>query len=221
MRVHRRPIPRAPGYRRAGKAFLWRRWLALGILLGAGLLAAWEGLFRLAPEDLPADTVEAALTEVLQQAAGEALAETPEDLVAVETDGSGGVTAARADGRKLEGLRAAVLARVRERLERGVKVRVALGSLTGLKLLHGAGPLVEFPLDLETVPRVEFDSGFASAGWNQSCYRLTMEVSVTAASRSRTVESEAKASIQVLVAEQVIVGKVPGVWTAAGERGNT
>ncbi len=218
--VHRRPIPRAPGYRRRGGHSLCWRWLALGALLAVGMAAAWEGLFRLAPEDLPAETVHAALTETLHQAAEEALEEIPGDLVAVETDAGGNVTSARADARRLEALKAVVLARVRERMDRGVKVRVALGTLTGLKLLHGVGPLVEFPLDLETVPSVEFTSGFTSAGWNQSCYRVTMEVALEAASRSRSVGGTARAAVSVLLAEQVIAGKVPGVWTTAGERGD-
>lgn len=214
--VHRRPIPRAPRYRKAGGHLLRRRWLALGVVLLAGLLLAWEGLFRLAPEDLPTDAVQAVLTQTLHQAAEEALEEISGELVQLESDGAGNVTGASADARQLEALKAAVLTRLEDRLARGVKVRVALGTLTGLKLLHGAGPAVEFPLDLETVPQVEFESGFTSAGWNQSCYRLTMEVSVSAASRSRQVGGAAEAKVSILLAEQVIVGKVPGVWTTAG-----
>ena len=92
-------------------------------------------------------------------------------------------------------------------------VNIALGTITGIPILSGIGP----PINIRFTPagsvRSEFESSLVNSGINQTLYRvkiiLTAEVYIILPGISHSVE----VSAQTAIAESVIIGDVPQVYT--------
>ena len=93
-----------------------------------------------------------------------------------------------------------------------ITVNIPLGNLTGSNLLLGKGPDVVIDIVMLTSSRVDYKSEINSLSINQSDYKLYLDVSVDIdvlipwGSESTTVVT------QVLIADTVIVGKVPETY---------
>ncbi len=89
---------------------------------------------------------------------------------------------------------------------------VAIGAFTGLPFLVGVGPKVNLKLISIGAMTSTFESSFTSAGINQTKHsvyvHLYASVSLILPARSKTIDSVT----EMLVAESVIVGKVPNVY---------
>ena len=84
--------------------------------------------------------------------------------------------------------------------------------LLGTKILSGRGP--DIPIKMANVGNVETDlvSQFSQSGINQTLHRIYLNVSckVTILTPFDTIEQQI--TNQVLIAEAVIVGDVPGTY---------
>ena len=91
-------------------------------------------------------------------------------------------------------------------------VDVSVGTFTGIPILNGVGPKVNLKLVSIGAMTSEFKSDFDSAGINQTHHsifvRLFASVSVILPAYSKTIDSVT----EVLIAESVIVGKIPQVF---------
>ena len=91
-------------------------------------------------------------------------------------------------------------------------VQIPLGNLSGLSLLMGRGPKVPVEIVTLTSSRVEFKNGIVTAGINQTkhqitlCIKVDIDILVPWGSESTQVVTE------VLIADTVIVGQVPGTY---------
>jgi sporulation protein YunB len=94
--------------------------------------------------------------------------------------------------------------------EKGVEV--PLGVFTGLPLFAGLGPKVNIRLVSIGAMTSTFESKFTSAGINQTNHslfiRLYASVSMILPAYTKTIDS----TTEVLIAESVIVGKIPQVF---------
>lgn len=92
-------------------------------------------------------------------------------------------------------------------------VSIPLGTISGVSIFAGKGPVVYAYFTPEGSVQSEFRSEFVSAGINQTLYRvklkLTASISLVIPGVSETVSVETEAAI----AESVIVGEVPEVYT--------
>lgn len=88
-------------------------------------------------------------------------------------------------------------------------LHIRLGTFTGSKLLSGRGPKI--PIRISSIGNVEtdFKSEFTSAGINQTLHRVFLEVRcrVSILTPFKTIEEEIVN--QVILAENIIVGKIP------------
>lgn len=91
----------------------------------------------------------------------------------------------------------------------GSKVKLSIGSFTGIKMLAGAGP--EIPIKISSVGNVNTDikSEFISQGINQTIHRIYMEIicEVSVLTPVNTITQEVYN--KVLLAENVIIGQIP------------
>lgn len=91
-------------------------------------------------------------------------------------------------------------------------VDVALGTLTGIPLFSGIGPKINLKLVSIGAMTSEFESSFKSAGINQTNHavyiHLYASVSMILPAYTATIDSVT----EMLIAESVIVGKVPEVY---------
>lgn len=89
------------------------------------------------------------------------------------------------------------------------KFNIKLGSLTGSKLLMGRGPNVE--IIMETAGNIETNikSEFISAGINQTLHKIYIDIKCNINLLSAYKDTKEEVSVQVLLAEAVIVGNIP------------
>ncbi len=134
-------------------------------------------------------------------------------LVHVTRDEAGGISSLTADMYVVNQIARTTASAAQERLEAsGGEIGVPLGAFFGLDAWAGAGP--EIAVKILPVCHVlcTFSSDFSGAGINQTRHAIYLhvvaDISIVFSARTRqfSVESE------VLLAESVLVGKVPEVY---------
>ena len=86
------------------------------------------------------------------------------------------------------------------------------GSFTGFKLLSGKGPGV--PIRISSIGNVETElkSEFTAQGINQTLHRVYLQVECEISILTPYNSISEKIKNQVLIAENVIVGKIPNTY---------
>ena len=136
------------------------------------------------------------------------------DLVSIQRDASGIITALTTETVAMNRLRARLVGVVLEALE-GIdvsQIQIPLGSLLDLDLLWGLGPTMNVhAMALGTVEG-EFSSEFSSAGINQTIHKIELDlvIPLTLMLPGRVVETVCET--QIPIAETVIVGQVPETY---------
>ena len=97
-------------------------------------------------------------------------------------------------------------------------ISIPLGTITGISFFSGKGPSIRVYFTPAGSVQSEFHSEFISSGINQSLYRvnllLTASVRLVMPGVSETINVQAEAAI----AESIIVGAVPEVYTNVADR---
>lgn len=86
---------------------------------------------------------------------------------------------------------------------------IPLGSLTDSYLLAGKGPRIRLRICPAREAQVKLTSSFTSAGVNQTCHRISVEVTADINSAIPLYSFSTEASFEFLLAENIIVGEVP------------
>lgn len=91
-------------------------------------------------------------------------------------------------------------------------IDLRLGSLTGSRILAGTGPKI--PIRVSSVGNIETDfrSEFKEAGVNQTLHRLYLNVECEVSILTPFETIEEKITNQVILAENIIVGKIPQTY---------
>lgn len=195
--------------------------LATGILFGAVVIGVLEA--RLAPIVSAAAQVQVQnnVTAVLEHAIAADLTEHQvryDDLITIQRDASGGITALTTDMAAMNLLRTKLTSCVLEVLD-GIDlstVAVPLGSLFDLEVLWARGPSIHARAMSVGTISAEFDSEFVSAGVNQTLHRIWLELDVPITVLLFSGSAQTSVHTQLLVAETVIVGQVPDTYLQFG-----
>ena len=195
-------------------------WL-LTVLLGVGLAAAcMAGLsLRIYPvlSVAAADQVNNQVNRILNETVGQVLEELDvgyEEIVRLQRDDSGRVTAASSDVAAVNAVRGEVVARMVENIE-GMdlnRVDLPLGTLLGWDILSGRGPSLKVQALWVGMVESRVEQQFSDAGINQTLHRvmLSVHIPIQILLPGGTVETEVDS--QVCLAESIIVGGVPGTF---------
>ena len=91
-------------------------------------------------------------------------------------------------------------------------IKITIGSFTGSKLLSGSGPGI--PIKISSIGNVETDlrSEFSAQGINQTLHRVYLQVDCEVSVLTPYNTISEKVSNQVLLIENVIVGKIPNTY---------
>lgn len=136
-----------------------------------------------------------------------------ETFVSMEKNRDGEITAISSNMARINALSAEILDRVVGATEnRTLDIRVPLGNLTGISLLMGRGPGVPVEIIMLTSSRVEFQDHVVTAGINQTKHQLNLEVIVDIDILIPWGTESAQVVTEVMIADTVIVGKVPGTY---------
>lgn len=88
-------------------------------------------------------------------------------------------------------------------------IKIPLGNLSGLPILAGRGPKLDITISPIGSASCKFRTEFSSAGINQTNHKIYLKVTSNLALILPTVNRTIITESEVLIAESVIVGKIP------------
>lgn len=191
--------------------------LVVAILLAAGVIHLLEVKLRPVVMELASAQVQNAITAVVELAVTQDLAQRQisyGDLVKIQRNEDGGITALTTDMAQLNLLRAELVSVILTALD-GVDVsviQVPLGSLFDFELLWARGPSLKARAMTVGTVSAEFESELTSAGVNQTLHRVWLEVEVPMTVLLPGGEVRIPVQTRLRVAETVIVGQVPDTY---------
>lgn len=137
-----------------------------------------------------------------------------EDLVTIHRDNDNNITMIQSNITPINLIISDVAENIQNRLNevKREETSIRLGSFTGIRILSGFGPSI--PIKLALVGNVETDlrSEFEEKGINQTIHRIYLQVDCKVSILTPYKQSEEQISNQVLLAENVIVGKIPSSY---------
>lgn len=129
----------------------------------------------------------------------------------------GQVASLNANMSRINAFSAALLDYVGQLDRKNIRVSIPIGNLTGSSLLLGRGPELEVQMIMLTSPHVQFHSELSAAGINQTEHRLLLDVVVDIDVLIPWGSVETQATTEVLIAQTVIVGRVPNLYVNTTE----
>ena len=139
---------------------------------------------------------------------------TYDELFTLEKDKDGNITMIKSNIIAINEIISDVAVKIQNTInQRGREnIEIALGSITGFKLLSGKGPGV--PIKISSIGNVETDlrSEFSEKGINQTLHRVYLQVDCEVSILTPYNSITEKVSNQVLLIENVIVGKIPSTY---------
>ena len=193
------------------------------VTLAAALLVAWgtiqvlEWRLRPAVAEIARTQIQNTITAAIEQAVAQDLAQrnvSYGDLVAIERDGSGSITALSTRTAQMNLLRGELMEAILAALE-GVDVsviQIPLGSLLDFEPFWARGPAIQVRAMTVGTVSAEFDSEFSSAGVNQTLHRLWLDAAVPVTVLLPGGWLEVAVQTRLPLAETVIVGQVPDTY---------
>ena len=194
-------------------------WLAgaLGVLLAAALIFGLDLRLRPVVETMAEAKVTNAVTRLLDSAVTAEIQDraiTYSDLITVEKDESGRITALTSNMAALNDLRTSILSDAVAAVDEidTQSLAIPVGNLTGINFLSGRG--FDLPVEVMTVGSAHavFQSQFTDAGINQTRHQILLEVTVSVDILLPGGDLPAEITAQVPVAETIIVGSVPDTY---------
>ena len=131
-----------------------------------------------------------------------------------EKNSSGEITAISSNMARINALSAQILDRVVGAATdtHTLTVKIPAGNLTGISLLMGRGPSVPVQIIVLTSSRVEFSNSIVTAGINQTKHQINLNVIVDIDILIPWGTESAQVVTEVLIADTVVVGKVPDTY---------
>ena len=222
-RTHRGAFGGLPRRRAAGERHSVRYLSALILLLLLALLAISLYLRSLSSSMAISDARDA-VTLAINGCVNRIMQENrygPDYFVKLEKDAEGNITAITTDTVHINELASQLLSEIVKAADsETLNIRIPLGSLFGSNLLMGRGPEIPVEILMLTSSFVRFENELIPAGINQSRHVVTLKADVDVdilipwGTISTTVESD------VLIAETVIVGRVPETYVSLTEEQN-
>lgn len=139
---------------------------------------------------------------------------TYDELFTIEKDHDGNITMIKSNVIPINEIISDVAVKIQNSInERGKEnIKITIGSFTGSKLLSGRGPGI--PIKISSIGNVETDlrSEFSAQGINQTLHRVYLQVDCEVSILTPYNTISEKVSNQVLLIENVIVGKIPNTY---------
>ncbi len=145
-----------------------------------------------------------------------------DDLITIERDEAGNVTSITTDSLKINRIARDTAYLSQENLTKmsDEGIMVPLGALTGIEALAGFGQKINIKIIPISNVACRFVSKFKQAGINQTLHSLYLEIvsdiSIILPSKSTNLAS----TIEVLICESVITGKIPDTYLQASLAGS-
>lgn len=99
-------------------------------------------------------------------------------------------------------------------------VNIPIGTFTGMPIFVGRGPNVKLKLLPIGAINCNFSSKFVTAGINQTNHRIYIEVSTKVNVILPTASEIVNTKTQIMIAENIIIGKVPQTYLFSNDIGD-
>ncbi len=137
-----------------------------------------------------------------------------DELFSIEKDNQGNIIMIKSNVGPINEIISDVAEKIQNEIDNKGRenIEIALGSFTGFKLLSGKGPGIH--IRISSIGNVETDlkSEFTAQGINQTLHRVYLQVLCEISILTPYNNITEKISNQVLLAENVIVGKIPDTY---------
>lgn len=134
-------------------------------------------------------------------------------FVTLEKDSEGGITAISANMTRINTLSSEILQEVIHSTNSGeLNLEIPLGNLLGSNILLGRGPGVPMKIIMLTSSYADFRNEISSAGINQIKHQIILEIRVEIDVLLPWELQSAEVLSEVLIAETIIVGRVPNTY---------
>ncbi len=134
-------------------------------------------------------------------------------FVTFQKSSGGDITAVSCNMARINTLTSTILDKlVSTKRDNTVKIGIPLGNLTGVSLLMGRGPKIPVKVMLLSSSRVEFSNSILTAGINQTKHQIDLTVTVDMELMLPWGTKTDTVSTDVLIADTVIVGRVPDTY---------
>lgn len=140
------------------------------------------------------------------------------DLITIEKNSDNEVTLIKANSLLINTLARETAKKSEENLEKigEYGVYIPIGTLTRTPLLAGYGPKIEIiVLPIGSVV-CEFVSEFEEMGINQTRHKIFLNVLTSTNVIIPTANSVVKTTTQILISENIVIGKIPEVYLKSG-----
>lgn len=142
-----------------------------------------------------------------------------DDLVVIEYNDTGTVTAVKADSLKMNWLKSAVTSKVANVFNSigEIPVSVPVGTLMGFSVFSGRGPNITLYTSLTGSITVNIKNEFETAGINQTWHRIVLEIKADMSILGLGGDVSASFNTNVPIAETIIVGLIPEIYAGADD----
>lgn len=132
-------------------------------------------------------------------------------LISLEKDDTGQITALVANMLHINTLQAEITNSIIERIreEKTSELSIPIGNIIGGSLLSGRGPEINIRILSVSSANSKFINSFATSGINQTRHQIILEATVSVSVLVPSAITTVPISTQLLIAESVIVGRVP------------
>ena len=99
-------------------------------------------------------------------------------------------------------------------------INIPLGAFTGMAFLSGFGPNVNVRVVQIGAITTTFESVFVASGINQTNHRIYLNINSNVSVMMPVNSNKVKTSVQLLLCESIIVGKIPNTYLMATDKGD-
>lgn len=142
-----------------------------------------------------------------------------DDLFTVVKDNNGDITMIQANSPRINSIARQIANLAQANLDDlGVQtLDIAFGTFTGVALLTGFGPNIRIKIVPIGTANCDFVSSFTPAGINQTIHRIYIDVYADIDVITPIADPTIKVKAEILVCENLIVGKVPETYLNVGK----
>ena len=197
--------------------------LVLTAVILGGLLLVRLRLFPLA-EDLAVTKITNQTSNLINDAIDQQIRAGTVDysnMVLLEKDELGGVTALKTNIGEMNALKTKILDTVNQEIMQldVEEISVPLGNLILPAFFSGRGPYLPVKILSVRSSEATFENQFTQAGINQTLHQILMTVTIDMTVVTPSGTTQVNTSSQVVVAETVIVGTVPNSYLSMNTDG--
>ena len=138
------------------------------------------------------------------------------DLSVTVYDEDGKISSSQLCTKNLNILQSMIITEINSSFERlsESEINIPLGTLSGFYLLNGRGPEITVKLLPVGSADTELKSEFVSAGINQTCHKISLDVKTRLKAVFPSGSEEITVNLNCILAENIIVGDVPEGFVA-------